>query len=63
MCCGLRATPPFTGRVGLLGARAPSACDVLLKLVLHAGLRERNFGKGSAAAAALQEALDKAVIE
>ena len=44
------------GRVG--GARTPSACDVLLTLALHAG----NVIL-LAAAAALQEALDKTVIE
>ena len=48
--------PMARGRVG--GARAPSACDVLLTLALHAG----NVILLTAAAA-LQEAFDKTVIE
>ena len=48
--------PMARGRVG--GAGAPSACDVLLTLDLHAG----NVIL-LAAAAALQEALDKTEIE
>jgi hypothetical protein len=45
-------------RGGVGGARAPSACDVLLTLALHAG----NVILLTAAAA-LPEAFDKTVIE